>query len=72
LWGNLGIAIIIVALISKIVTIPITLRQQKMALKTKDVQKKMEEIKERYKNDVEMQTKELAKHRRRKRRYGTK
>jgi membrane protein insertase Oxa1/YidC/SpoIIIJ len=62
LWGNLGIAIIIVALISKIVTIPITLRQQKMALKTKDVQKKMEEIKERYKNDVEMQTKELAKH----------
>ncbi len=62
LWGNLGIAIIIVALISKIVTIPITLRQQKMALKTKDVQKKMEDIKERYKNDVEMQTKELAKH----------
>jgi len=62
LWGNLGIAIIIVALISKVVTIPITLRQQKMALKTKDVQKKMEDIKERYKNDVEMQTKELAKH----------
>jgi membrane protein insertase Oxa1/YidC/SpoIIIJ len=54
LWGNLGIAIIIVALISKIVTIPITLRQQKMALKTKDVQKKMEDIKERYKNDIEM------------------
>ena len=51
LWGNLGIAIIIVALISKVVTIPITLRQQKMALKTKDVQKKMEDIKERYKND---------------------
>ena len=62
LWGNLGIAIIIVALISKVVTIPITLRQQKMSLKSKDMQKKMEEIKERYKNNIELQTKELAKH----------
>lgn len=58
---NLGIAIILVALLSKLITYPITVRQIKMASSSKEMQDKIKEVKQRYKNDKEKQNQELMK-----------
>ncbi len=50
---NLGLAIIIVALLSRLITLPITIRQMKMMGSNKEMQKKMNEIKKKYKNNKE-------------------
>ncbi|MEI6887213.1 MAG: YidC/Oxa1 family membrane protein insertase [bacterium] len=60
--GNLTLAIVVIAVLFKLVTLPIALRQIKAGKKNKELQTKMEEVKERYKNDKEMQAKELAKY----------
>lgn len=61
LGDNLGLAIIAIALISRIITIPVTMRQIKMAEQGKELNAKMKEVREKYKNDKEKQSQELMK-----------
>lgn len=58
--GDLGLAIIAIAVISRAVTIPITRRQIKMAEQNKEMNEKMKEIKQKHKNDQEKQNQEMA------------
>lgn len=62
LFGNdLGLAIIGIALLSRIVTLPITLKQIQMAKSSQELNAKIKEVKERYKHDKELQSKEMMK-----------
>lgn len=56
---NLGLAIIAVGLISRIITIPIIIRQRKSMIKNREFSDKMKSIKEKHKNNKEQQDKEL-------------
>lgn len=58
---NLGIAIIVLAVISRIVTIPLTNRQLKMAKKSKEFQSQYEKIKKQHAKNKDKQTQELSK-----------
>ncbi len=58
---NLGVAIILVALLSKLITYPITVRQIKMASSSKEMQEKISEVKKKFKDDKEKQNQELMK-----------
>lgn len=57
---NLGLAIILIALISRLITLPISLRQQKMMGTNQEMQAKMNEIKKKHKNDKKRQQEEMA------------
>ena len=59
--GNLGIAIILIAVVSRLITWPLTRRQMKNAEKNKDFQKEVNSIKKKYKKNKEKQAQELAK-----------
>lgn len=59
--GDLGLAIISVALISRIVTYPLTRRQIKFAEKSREMNTKVKEIKEKYKNNKDKQNEEMLK-----------
>lgn len=61
LGENLGLAIIAVALVSRLVTIPISLKQAKMAEQSKELNAKLKEVREKYKKDKEKQSQELLK-----------
>lgn len=61
IFGNLGWAIIIIALLSKLVTLSMTRNQIKNASKAKDLQVQMNAVKKQYANNQEKQTQELAK-----------
>lgn len=61
LFGNLGWAIIAIALLSKLVTLSMTRNQIKNASKAKDLQAQMNAIKKQYAHNQEKQTQELAK-----------
>lgn len=56
---NLGLAIILIALLSRVITIPIIIRQQKSMIKSREFSEKMKEIKDKHKNNKEQQDKEL-------------
>jgi YidC/Oxa1 family membrane protein insertase len=58
---NLGIAIIFMALISRLITLPLVLRQQKMTVKSKEMKEKMDAVKQKHKNNKEKETEELMK-----------
>ncbi len=58
---NLGIALILIAVVSRLVVYPFTKRQIQNAKNAKEFQKKYEKIKEKFKNNKEKQTQELAK-----------
>ncbi len=58
---NLGLAIIGVALISRLITLPITWRQRKMMGKSKELSEKMKAIKEKHKNNKEKEQEEIMK-----------
>jgi YidC/Oxa1 family membrane protein insertase len=58
---NLGLAVIAIALISRIITLPVTMRQMKMAETSKELNEKMKSIKAQYKNDKEKQQQEVMK-----------
>lgn len=58
---DLGLALIAVAILSRVILIPFTLRQLKNVDKNKEFQKQYQEIKEKFKKDKEKQTQELAK-----------
>lgn len=61
LAGNLGLAIIAVAVLSRLITYPMTKAQIQQAKKGKDFQKKFNEIKKKYKKNQEKMQQELAK-----------
>jgi len=61
LGENLGLAIIGIALLSRLAMIPISLRQIKMAEQSKELNAKLKAIREKYKNDKEKQSQELMK-----------
>lgn len=61
IFGNIGWAIIIVAFLAKIITIPLTKKQIKNAEKSTQLQIKMKELKKKYKNNQQKLTEETAK-----------
>jgi len=50
---NLGLSIILVALISRLITLPFTLRQAKMVEKSREMSEKIKGVKEKHKGDKE-------------------
>lgn len=61
LGNDLGLALIAIAILSRLIMVPFTVRQLKNVDKNKEFQKKYEEIKEKFSKDKERQTQELAK-----------
>lgn len=59
--GDLALAIITIAFLSRLVTFPLTMRQIKMAESNQDFNDKVKEIRKKYKDDQEKQTQELMK-----------
>lgn len=58
---NLGLSIIAIGVLSRLVMIPLTVKQTKMAESGRSFQEKSKEIKRKYKNDKETQQKEMLK-----------
>lgn len=56
---NLGVAIILVALLSRLITVPIIIRQRRSMIKSREFSEKMKSVKEKHKNNKEQQDKEL-------------
>jgi YidC/Oxa1 family membrane protein insertase len=54
LTGNFGLAIIAITILTKIVTLPLTLKQDKSMRAMKELQPKLEKIKQKYKDDPTM------------------
>lgn len=61
LGNDLGLAIIAIALLSRLVTLPITLKQIQMSKSSQELNTKIKEVKEKYKHDKELQSKEMMK-----------
>lgn len=59
--GDLGLAIIAIALLSRIILFPLTRRQIQMAQTSRDMQDEMKSIKEKHKQDKEKQNEEIMK-----------
>lgn len=62
--GNFGVAIIIVTILSKIILLPLTIKQDKSMKNMKKLQPKLEELKKKYANDkqtLNIKTMELYK-----------
>lgn len=53
LFGNYGIAIIVFSIIFRIILIPITIKQQKTMKKSAEMQDKLKEVQNKYKNNPE-------------------
>jgi len=60
-WGGIGIAIILIAAVSKLVTYPLTKGQIEQGKKSKDLQTQVKSIQKQYKFNKEKMTQELAK-----------
>lgn len=59
--ANLGIAIILIALVVKLITIPLTKKQMESGKKMKVFQEKSKQVKEKYKKNKEKQNEEMMK-----------
>ncbi len=59
--GNLGIAILLIAVVSRLITWPLTRKQMKNAEKNKEFQKEVNAIKKKYRKNQEKQAQEMAK-----------
>jgi len=59
--GNLGVAILLIAVVSRLITWPLTRKQMKNAEKNKEFQKEVNAIKKKYKKNQEKQAQEMAK-----------
>lgn len=59
--ANYGLAIILFTLFIKLITIPLSLKQQRSMKETQEIQPIMKEIQEKYKDNPEKQTQELTK-----------
>ena len=62
LTGDLGITIILLTILVRILLLPIDIKQKKGVLKQQELSKKMEAIKEKYKNNKVKLEEELQKH----------
>ena len=51
LVNNYGVAIILFCVVLKLITLPISIKQQKTMKKSAKIQAKIQEIQEKYKND---------------------
>lgn len=58
---NLGLSIILVALISRIITLPFTLKQSKLAESSREMNEKVKKIKEKHKGDKQKIQEEMVK-----------
>lgn len=58
---NLGLAIIVIALLSRLILLPLALRQNKMMAQNKEFSERIKEIKAKYKNDKVKQQEEMMK-----------
>lgn len=58
---NYGIAIILFTIVVKLLTLPLTIKQQKSLLETQKIQPEVEKIQKKYKNDPEKFNMEIAK-----------
>ncbi|MCA9382992.1 membrane protein insertase YidC [Candidatus Dojkabacteria bacterium] len=59
--GNLGWSILLIAFLARLITFPLTQKQIKAAGKNKEFQKRMKDIRSKYKNDQEKLSREMAK-----------
>lgn len=60
--GDLGVSIIIITLAIKLILMPLSIKQRVTMLKQQDMAKKMEDIKEKYKDNPKQLENELQKH----------
>ncbi|MFA6018408.1 MAG: YidC/Oxa1 family membrane protein insertase [Patescibacteria group bacterium] len=58
-WGGLGLAIIVITVLVKTVVLPLTYKSMKAQKELQEIQPKIAEIKERFKDDKEGMAKEL-------------
>ncbi|MEK7632994.1 MAG: YidC/Oxa1 family membrane protein insertase [Patescibacteria group bacterium] len=58
-WGGLGLAIIVMTVIVKSIVLPLTYKSMKAQKELQEIQPKIAEIKEKYKDDKETMAKEL-------------
>lgn len=58
---NLGLSIIAIALISRLILVPLAIKQSRMLVKNQEFSKKMKEIKDKFKNDKKREQEELIK-----------
>jgi YidC/Oxa1 family membrane protein insertase len=58
-WGGLGLAIIVMTIVVKTVVLPLTYKSMKAQKELQEIQPKIAEIKEKYKDDKETLAKEL-------------
>lgn len=58
-WGGLGLAIILITIFVKGIVLPLTYKSMKAQKELQDIQPKIAEIKEKYKDDKEAMAKEL-------------
>ncbi|SRR5260221_7126629 len=56
---NLGLAIVVVAILSRLITIPLMIRQKRTMVKSREMNEKVKAIKEKHKNNKEAHDKEL-------------
>lgn len=61
LGENMGLAIIGIALLSRLITLPITLRQTRMMKSSQELNAKLQEVKQKHKNNKEKQQQEMMK-----------
>lgn len=61
LGDNLGLSIIAIGIVSRLVLLPISLRQIKLAESSKELSEKLNKIKKKYKNNKEKQQEEMLK-----------
>ena len=59
--GNYGVAVILFTLIVKIILVPLGIKQQKTAVKTKQVKPELDKIQAKYKNDKQKLNEETMK-----------
>ena len=60
--GDWGLAIIFLTIIVKVILLPVSIKQKKSLIKQRELSKKVEEIKVKYKNDKEKLERELKKY----------
>jgi YidC/Oxa1 family membrane protein insertase len=58
-WGGLGLSIIVMTIVVKSLVLPLTYKSMKAQKELQEIQPKIAEIKEKYKDDKETLAKEL-------------
>jgi YidC/Oxa1 family membrane protein insertase len=61
LWGQYGLAILVLTIIIRFIILPLTLKQYRSSKRMQDLQPEMKKIKEKYKDDAKKQQEETMK-----------